>query len=373
MTPVGMAMLWRVFPPAERVRASGILVLPTALAPAIGPVLGGLFVTDVSWRWVFYVNVPIGLASLVFGLVCLGDQRLGQPGAFDLPGFLLAGAGLGAVMYGLSEGPVQGWRGAEVVACAAGAAMLAALVVVELRRAAPLIDLRLLGDRLFAVSNLVLLLGSIAFIGTLYLVSLFFQDGLGLSALATGLSTFPEAAGVMVGATYTTRYLYPVLGPRRIMCVGLAIASGTMIALVGIGPGTSLWWARLAIFVMGLGMSGMFIPTQTAAFTSISHQHMGAASTLFNANRQLGGAVGVAVLTTVLAAFDPLEPVAGRLTPHLVAYRAAFVVAAALALAGAALSFGIHDQDAAPTMTRWKERRVGIGDAAGTAELPFEG
>ncbi|MGH9029186.1 MAG: MFS transporter, partial [Acidimicrobiales bacterium] len=98
MTPVGMAMLWRVFPPAERVRASSILVIPTALAPAIGPVLGGLLVTDVSWRWVFYVNVPIGLLALAFGLVFLVDQRLDDAGSFDLAGFGFAGIGLGLLM-----------------------------------------------------------------------------------------------------------------------------------------------------------------------------------------------------------------------------------------------------------------------------------
>ncbi|MGH3195106.1 MAG: MFS transporter, partial [Streptosporangiaceae bacterium] len=102
--------------PAERVRASSLLVIPTALAPAVGPVLGGVFVTDVSWRWVFYVNVPIGLAALAFGGVFRADQRLGHAGASDLPGFLLSGAGLGLLMYGVSEGPDAGWRHPPIVA-----------------------------------------------------------------------------------------------------------------------------------------------------------------------------------------------------------------------------------------------------------------
>src|SRR5580693_5911321 len=103
LTPVGMALLFRTFPPAERVRASRILILPTAFAPALGPVLGGLLVTDVSWRWVFYVNVPIGAVAIAFGALFLREHRETDAGRFDLGGFLLAGAGLASFMYSLSE------------------------------------------------------------------------------------------------------------------------------------------------------------------------------------------------------------------------------------------------------------------------------
>jgi EmrB/QacA subfamily drug resistance transporter len=135
MTPIGMTMLWRAFPPAERVRASAILVVPTAFAPALGPVLGGLFVTDLSWRWVFYVNVPVGIVAVLFGLIFLREQPKQDPGAFDLPGFLLSGVGLGLLMYGLTEGPVKGWHTTDVIAsCISGAMLLVLLVMVELRR-----------------------------------------------------------------------------------------------------------------------------------------------------------------------------------------------------------------------------------------------
>ena len=113
LTPVGMAMLFRTFPPEERVRASSILTVPTAVAPALGPVLGGLLVTDLSWRWVFFVNVPIGIAAIAFGLVFLEPHRQPHPGRFDLPGFLLSGIGFASVMFGVSEGPDRGWGSAE--------------------------------------------------------------------------------------------------------------------------------------------------------------------------------------------------------------------------------------------------------------------
>jgi EmrB/QacA subfamily drug resistance transporter len=165
MTPVGMAMLFRVFPPAERVRASSILMIPTALAPALGPVLGGLLVTDLSWRWVFYVNVPIGIAAVVFGALFLDDHTQAHPGPFDRAGFLLAASGLGLVMYGVSEGPLRGWGSTAVVGTiAAGAALLVTMVFVELRKAQPLLDLRVYGDRLFRSTSVVLTLGAVAFL-----------------------------------------------------------------------------------------------------------------------------------------------------------------------------------------------------------------
>src|SRR5204863_3906007 len=109
LAPVGTAMLYRTFPPAQRVRISSILIIPTVLAPATGPVLGGLLVDQLSWRWVFYVNVPIGIAACLFGLTFLHEYREPAAGRFDVAGFLLAGGGLALVMYALSEGPTYGW------------------------------------------------------------------------------------------------------------------------------------------------------------------------------------------------------------------------------------------------------------------------
>ena len=273
MTPVGMAMLFRVFPPEERVRASSILMIPTALAPALGPVLGGLLVTDLSWRWVFYVNLPIGIAAVVFGALFLDDHSQVHPGPFDLAGFLLAAGGLGLVMYGVSEGPLKGWGStAVVVTIAAGAALLAAMVFVELRKAQPLLDLRVYGNRLFRSTSVVLTLGAVAFLGVLFLVALFYQDGLHLTALQSGLNTFPEALGVMIGAQVVSRRLYPVFGPRRIMASGLVLVAVAMAGMAAIGAGTSLWWARALMLVIGLGMSCVFIPAQAASFATISRE-----------------------------------------------------------------------------------------------------
>jgi hypothetical protein len=171
------------------------------------------------------VNVPIGLAALAFGVVFLADQRLDYAGTFGLPGFLLSGAA----------------SGCSCTACPRA----------RTRAGAPA-DRGELRDRLFSVSNTVMVLASIAFLDTVYLVSLFYQDGLGLSALQAGLSMFPEAVGVMLGAQVVAKRLYPVLGPRKIIAAGLLPTGAGITALVAIGPATSLWWARLVQLVMGL-------------------------------------------------------------------------------------------------------------------------
>jgi EmrB/QacA subfamily drug resistance transporter len=370
LAPVGMAMLYRVFPPEERVRAAAILTVPTTLAPALGPVIGGLLTTDLSWRWVFYVNLPIGVAAFVFGAVFVRESRQPHPGRFDLPGFLLSGLGLGLLMYGVSEGPVKGWHAADVLATiAAGAVLLAVMVVVELRAAEPMVNLRLLGNRLFRSGNGVMALGSVAFLGTLYAISLYYQDGRGLTALGSGLSTFPEALGVMGGAQLATRWLYPMLGPRRHITGGL-VGVAISIGLLGLlGPGTSLWWARLLMLTLGLAMGQVFVPVQAAAFATITPEATGRAATLFNAVRQLGGAIGVAVLTTAIVAVGSVHIVGGHSVANLTAYRIAFEVAAAVALIATTCSLRIRDSDAAQTIPERKSRRPTQGRPDATPSL----
>ena len=353
MTPVGMAMLFRAFPPAERVRASSILVVPTALAPALGPVLGGLLVTEVSWRWVFFVNLPFGIVAILFGLLFLEETRQPRPGAFDLPGFLLAGVGFALVMFGVSEGPVKGWGSAEILgSIAVGAVLLAVMVWVELRTSAPILKLRLFGNRLFRSTSLVVMVGMAGFLGVLFVVPLFFQIALGLSALQSGLNTFPEAIGVMVGAQLASRIFYPRFGPRRLVAIALVAVAGVMALMTQVGFDTNLWWMRVLMFSLGLVMSQVFVSSQAAAFATVSLPDTGSASSLFNSGRQLGSALGVAVLATVLAAVGTTHQVAGRTEANLAAYHAAFLTAAGIALITSAIALTIHDADAASTMVR---------------------
>jgi EmrB/QacA subfamily drug resistance transporter len=155
LTPVGTAMVLRAFPLAERAKGSAIIAVPAVIAPVLGPVLGGLLVDTVGWRWIFFVNLPVGLLGLVFAAVVLREQRHAQPGRFDVPGFLLAGLALVLGLTGLSRVPTEGWSSPLVLgSCLVGLACAVALVVVERRRLEPMLDLGLFGDALFATTNL---------------------------------------------------------------------------------------------------------------------------------------------------------------------------------------------------------------------------
>jgi EmrB/QacA subfamily drug resistance transporter len=351
LTPIGMAMLFRAFPPRRRARASQILIIPTVIAPAIGPVLGGFLVDQFSWRWAFYINVPIGVLALVFGLAFLEEHRESNVGAFDLAGFMLAAVGLALMLLALSEGPAVGWLQPTVVAATlCSVASLAILVRAELRKLAPLVNLRLFSNRLFTATNLVSFGASAGFIGLLFLVPLFLQDVVGVPAVVSGLTTFPEAIGVLV-ATQISGRLYPTVGPRRLMIGGLAWVTLIIGTMVFLSASPDLWVVRLQMFLVGAGMAFVFLPLQAASFATISSADTGRASALFSTQAQLAAAFGVAVLASVLAAGS--TSVDAQTVPsaaQLDAFRLAFAVAAGFAALGALAALGIHDQDAASTM-----------------------
>src|SRR3990172_2933257 len=173
LTPVGMAMLFRAFPPAERAQASAVLAIPTVVAPASGPVLGGYLVEFQSWHWIFLINVPIGIAGLVVAGLSLREQKQANPGRLDVPGLLLSGVGLATLMYALAEAGTRGLGDVRVLAIGfAGLAVIGLFAVVEVRAKQPMVDIRLLRDKLFRAATAVQFAAFSGFGGALFLLPL---------------------------------------------------------------------------------------------------------------------------------------------------------------------------------------------------------
>ncbi|MEY2424225.1 MAG: hypothetical protein QOI95_4292 [Acidimicrobiaceae bacterium] len=355
LVPVGTAMLFRAFPPIERAKASTVLIVPTVLAPALGPVLGGWLVTDVSWRWIFYVNLPVGALAFTIGFLFLREEREGIAGRFDVPGFLLSGAGLALVLFALTQGPEKGWRSPQVlVTGVVGIVMFVLLVIVETRVPEPLLALRLFRERMFRSANVVLTLTYGSFIGVIFLMPLYLQNLRGFTPLESGLTTFPQALGVIV-SSQVVGHLYHRVGPRRLIVFGMLGMAAVTLPLAFVGLDTNLWDIRLIMFFRGICMAFAFVPMQAATYANIAPVDTGRASAIYSTQRQVAAALGVASLGTVLVSRIN-SATAGVTDPHAVAraalsgYRLAFLVGAALVALAAISGLLVHDEDAASTM-----------------------
>ena len=347
LTPVGTALVFRAFPNNERSKASALIVIPTTIAPASGPL---------SWEWIFLVNIPVGIAGILAATLLLREWKDDNPGQLDVLGFILASGGLGTLLYGVSRigssglNDIQGWIWGII-----GIAVLGIFVLFETKTKDPLIDVRLFQDRMFARANAAQFAGFLGFSGGLFLLPFFLQGVRGMTPLEAGLMTFPQAIGVATMAPIIAR-LYPRIGPRRLIMAGLTLASITTLPFVFMDVDTNLWFLRGMMYIRGLGFGLLLVPVQAAVFATISISATGRASAVFNATRQVamsfGTAICAAVLTSRLSTYsaerlDPTQAIAATN-----AFNEAFLASLILIAFGVLVASFIRDKDAAATMQR---------------------
>lgn len=348
LVPVGMALLFRTFPPSERIGVGRILMFATILGPALGPLVGGAILQVATWPWTFWVKVPISAAALLFGWRYLVEEAQDVDASdLDWLGFLLSGSGLGLVMYAMLQGPDVGWSNPRILTAGmVGISLLTTLVWHQLRAKQPMVNLRLFSDRLLAACARVSFFASAGFLGTLFLVPLYLQDVRGFTPLQAGLATMPEAIGVVI-STQLVAKIYPRVGPRRLMAGSLFFVAFTIVLLSRMNTETPMWQVQAIMFGLGFGMAGIFLPNQAASMATIPREKLSGASMLFTVQRQVASALGVAVLSTVLSLIGILRS-NGESNPQ--AWQTAFMVAAGLSLIGAFMGLLVPDEDAAETM-----------------------
>lgn len=356
LSPVALTMLFRAYPPQERIRLSGVLVIPTAIAPALGPVLGGLFVEHLTWRWGFFVNVPVGVLALIYGAVKLTEHVESVHKRFDVLGFALAAPGLGLLMYALDTVSAHGFTSPQFLVCGvAGLLCLLVLVLAQLRTRQPMLDVRLFADASFRRASLILAFCVAGFLGTLYGFTLMYQSGMGASAQETGLVTLPKAIGLMLASRAVT-WAHPKLGPRVLIALAML---GAAVSFAAMNLVTGPVSASVVQFTSGFFVGAGSIELQVVAFATISATATGGASTLFNVQRQVGSALGVAVTAGVLAI--------GGAGAHgsLGAYHAAMLVSAGFALVGVLIALRIKT----PSEPR-SDAVTGAGSGSGAGPVP---
>jgi EmrB/QacA subfamily drug resistance transporter len=298
--PTALALITTNFPEGrERNRAFGVFGAVAVAGGSIGLLAGGILTSWLSWRWVLFVNVPIGiLLALVAPLYINESER--QPGRFDLGGALTSTAGMAALVYGFIRAAQQGWSDpATIGSFAAAAVLLAVFLSIETRISQPITPLHLFGDRNRAGSYAIMLALAAAMFGMFFFLTLFVQDVLGYSPLKAGVAFLPVTAAIVVTSQFAARS-FPRFGPKRLMVGGalLAVAGLAWLSQVSVGSGY-LGGILGPMSMFGLGMGLLFVPLTIVAVSGVQPHESGAASSLLNVMQQVGGSLGLSILVTV--------------------------------------------------------------------------
>jgi EmrB/QacA subfamily drug resistance transporter len=329
--PIGMAMISGAFAKEERARALGIFSGVTGFALIVGPAIGGLICQTLGWRWVFWINLPIGVLAIALVYARLRES-FGPKAALDIPGLTtVAGAAL-AIVWGLLRGNIAGWTSGEVLGAFVAGALFAALFVIrELRAQAPMVPMRLFRARPFSAGVAASFLFYAAMYGVLFLLPQFLQTVLGFGPLDAGLRLLPWTATLFVTAPVAGA-LVNRFGERSLVVAGLvmqAIGLGWIATVAAPGIGYSALVAPLLL--AGSGVSMAMPAAQNAILGSVAVTEMGKASGIFNMARFLGGMFGIAVMVAVFFASGTAHSIAGFSD----GFNSAIMIAAALSLLGA--------------------------------------
>ena len=264
--------------------------------------LGGVLTQYASWRWVFFVNVPIALLAAIAAWRVIGESRVSGKTRYDIPGALLSTAGLVSLVYGFTKAVTDGWSSSTTLTLlAVGGFLLVAFVVVEARSSSPLLPLRVVLERNRGGSYLATLLNTVGLFAMFIFVSYYMQQILGYSAAKAGVAFLPFALGVIVAAAAATSVV-PKVGPRFAMSVGLAVNALGLLWLTQIGVHTSYWTHLFPQqIVMSLGLGLAFPALSSTALTKVRERDAGVASAMVNTNTQVGASLGAALLNTIAA------------------------------------------------------------------------
>jgi EmrB/QacA subfamily drug resistance transporter len=305
IAPTALALITTNFPEgAERNRAFGVYAAMAGLGSAVGLLLGGILTTYLSWRWCFFVNVPIGILVAVAAPRVLAESAR-RPGRIDVTGAVTGTGGVALLVYGLSKaatGPdgVSHWTDPQVLASlAASVVLLVSFVLTERRSSRPLLPMRVLADRNRSGAYLIMLCVATGLFALFFFLTLFIQDVLGYSAIRTGIAYLPFAVGVVIASALASQ-LVPRIGPRPLIVAGTAMVAGGMFWFSRLtehaGYATHLLGPQL---VSSFGLGLVFVPLALVALHKVAEQDSGVASSLLNTAQQVGGAIGLAVLGTV--------------------------------------------------------------------------
>jgi EmrB/QacA subfamily drug resistance transporter len=299
--PLTLTILSAAVPAERRGLALGAWGGISGLAVAFGPVVGGAVVSGVSWHWIFWLNVPIGLVLIPLAFLRL-DETFGPKGKLDLAGLGLVSAGLFGIVWGLVRGNSVGWSSPQIVASlVAGAILVAAFVAWERRAESPMLPLELFRNRAFSLANTASLLMSFGMFGSIFFLSQFFQTVQGYTPLGSGLRILPWTAMPMLIAPIAGA-LSDKIGGQRLMGAGLTLQAAGLGWIAAISTPTTAYVDLIGPFVVsGIGMSLFFAPVANVILSSVRPEREGQASGANNALRELGGVFGVAVLAAVFA------------------------------------------------------------------------